>query len=88
VRAADDDRPAKSNELGEKLRARPTLDPAGVRSRHHDLEARRRFGLATKIDVDALQRIVSRASQPRTSAPQAREKLAYADSPAPPIPTK
>ncbi len=33
-------------------------------------------------------KIVSRASQPRTSAPHPRATFAYADSPAPPIPTK
>ncbi len=33
-------------------------------------------------------KIVSCASQPRTSAPQARATFAYADIPEPPIPTK
>ena len=33
-------------------------------------------------------KIVSRTSQPRTSAPQARAMFAYADMPEPPMPTK
>ena len=92
VRAADDDRAAQRDELGEELGARATLDASGVRRRDDDLEARRaapaRRRRRRRLPSTASRKIVSRASQPRTSAPHARAKFAYAESPAPPIPTK
>ena len=91
VRAADDDRAAQRDELREELGARPPLDTSRVRRRDDDLEARRRRGLASDVDLDAVERLEEDrlARVPAaTSAPQARAKFAYAESPAPPIPTK
>ena len=92
VRAADDDRAAERDELGEELGARAPLHAAGVRRRHDDLRspraatAHRRYRHRRR-EIDS-RKIVSRASHPPTSAPQARAKFAYAERPAPPMPTK
>ena len=43
---------------------------------------------STSISPSVSMKIVSCASQPRTSAPSARAMFAYAESPDPPIPTK
>ena len=90
VRASDDDRAAQRDELGEELRPRRPRERTGTRSRRPSPilperpaprrspprrpRAPRRYGVSTR-------------SQPPTSAPQARARNAYAESPAPPIPT-
>ncbi len=43
---------------------------------------------STSIPSSVSVKIVSCASQPRTSAPQVRAMFAYAESPEPPMPTK
>ncbi len=53
VRAADHDRGAQRDDLGEEVRARSAFDPSRVRRRDDDLEALRRSGLAADLDIDA-----------------------------------
>jgi hypothetical protein len=89
VCAADDDRRPERHRLGRKLGPRTTLDPGDVRGRDHDLEGPTEATSAAWVDCDLMSvEEDRRGSQPRTSAPHAREKFAYAERPAPPIPTK
>ena len=80
------------DELGEELGARAALR-RGPRARSRRRPRTRRGGagsppMSTSTPSSVSRKIVSRTSQPRTSAPQPRATFAYAESPAPPIPTK
>ena len=91
VGPADDDRRLSGDELREERRTRRALDAMRVCRRDDDLPALGRRRLTADVELDSGERamkIVSWASQPRTSAPSARAMFAYADIPEPPIPTK
>ena len=92
VRASDDDRAASRDELGEERCARPSLrrGPHGRSRRSPRIPpaARARRRRPPRSRRGPRGRSSRATSQPRTSAPHARAKFAYAESPAPPIPTK
>ena len=92
VRTGDDDRGSRGDELREERRSRrPARRGRDGRSRRSlpspGAAAARRRG-RSRIPPSVSEKIVSRASQPRTSAPHARATFAYADIPEPAIPTK
>ena len=90
VRAGDDDRRRARDELAQELRA-GQAGHVGVRGRDDRLPAVGHVRLGR--DLDRARRAsgsrygVRTRSQPPTSAPQARASCAYAERPAPPIPT-
>ena len=77
VRAADDDRAPKRDELGEELRARAAFHPARVRGRDDDLEPGRRLRLAADVHLDALERLqedrLARVPPARLGAPASHD---------------
>ena len=56
VRAADDDRGLRGDELGQELGARDAVDPVQVGGRDDDLPAGRRTRLAAEVDLDPVER--------------------------------
>ena len=65
VRAADDDRAAERDELGEELGARAPLDATGVRRRHDHLRFRGRRRLTADVHIDAGERTRGRSCRAR-----------------------
>ena len=91
VRARDDDRAAQRDELGEELSARPAAGAARVRGRDHRLPAVADDRLGRDLHLHAAEPPRGTASRHGPSLPPRHPTRgranAYADSPAPPIPT-
>ena len=91
VRARDDDRVARVDELREEGCARGSLDALAVAGRTTTSKPSGGRGSpprSSSTPSSVSVKIVAPTSQPHTSAPQARAMFAYADMPEPPRMTK